>query len=212
MSEAAQIAEVSQADGLDHRACEKINSNFRRLISGASNDQTKITITAANQKFSDIERTIDGVKDTAEEALRIARLNAKDIKDLKEKLADDIWKIVYPIGALYASYESTSPALLFGGSWVQITGRFLRAANDRTTGGSDSIALSVSQMPNHDHKEHKGNMFWTGGKPGNCNTTSGTDMGAYDYRPDAWTDSAGDGQAFSNMPAYQDIYVWRRTA
>lgn len=36
----------------------------------------------------------------------------------------NIGKIMYPVGAVYISYSSMSPANMFGGSWVAITGRF----------------------------------------------------------------------------------------
>lgn len=44
----------------------------------------------------------------------------------------------YPIGTVLIRFDSTSPASLLGGTWTQITGRFLRAANDVNTGGSDT--------------------------------------------------------------------------
>ena len=44
---------------------------------------------------------------------------------------------VYPVGAVYQSWSSTSPATLFGGTWTQITEVFLYAdVSAGTTGGS----------------------------------------------------------------------------
>lgn len=43
----------------------------------------------------------------------------------------------YPVGSLYLSYDSTSPAGLFGGTWTDITGRFLYTGKDTTVGGSE---------------------------------------------------------------------------
>lgn len=47
----------------------------------------------------------------------------------------------YPVGSIYISEESTSPASLFGGTWVKITGRFLYGVDAdnklKTTGGSE---------------------------------------------------------------------------
>lgn len=116
---------------------------------------------------------------------------------------DDIWESVYPVGALYLSFEPTSPAELFGGSWIQIAGAFLRAASDTTTGGSDTVTLTTAQMPSHNHT-----LLYrlTSNSPsvhigfyGNAGTS------AVDY-----TGSTGSSKPFNVMPSYQNIYVWRR--
>lgn len=47
--------------------------------------------------------------------------------------------VIYPIGSIYMSFNSTSPADLFGGTWEQITDRFLYCADSSgTTGGSNT--------------------------------------------------------------------------
>lgn len=118
----------------------------------------------------------------------------------------------YPVGALYLAFNSTSPSALFGGSWLQITGRFLRAASDTNTGGVDNQTLTTAQMPAHNHSLNI-----------DVPDTAGyglTGTAGYQNRPivkyDKWmgrvTSSTGSSNSFSNMPAYQDIYVWRRIA
>jgi trimeric autotransporter adhesin len=42
----------------------------------------------------------------------------------------NLMDLVYPVGAIYQSTSSTSPAEMFGGTWVQVTGKFLKASND----------------------------------------------------------------------------------
>ena len=66
------------------------------------------------------------------------------------KLLSDI---LYPIGSVYMSVNSTSPATLFGGTWTQISGRFLYCTTtSKTTGGSSTINLSHSHTVNsHTH-------------------------------------------------------------
>lgn len=73
---------------------------------------------------------------------------------IKFKDGDDwssLLDIIYPIGAIYLSYKNTSPAELLGGGWTQITGAFLRAANDTNTAGSDTVTLSTANLPSHTH-------------------------------------------------------------
>lgn len=124
----------------------------------------------------------------------------------------------YPVGAVYISYVSTSPATLFGGTWVQITGRFLRMANDVNTGGSDTVTLTTEQIPSHSHDVQLYNKAT--GVTGYANTKQGGSLSAATVGSDGTIDSylegittaTGGGKAHNNMPAYQDLYAWRRTA
>ena len=57
----------------------------------------------------------------------------------------------YPVGAYYISSEPTSPATLFGGTWVRVENRMIIAAGSSytagSTGGSATKTLSVANMP-----------------------------------------------------------------
>ncbi len=80
--------------------------------------------------------------------------------------------IVYPVGSIYTSVNSTSPSLFFGGTWEQIKGKFLYACEDSgitsgLTGGAKSVSytpagtnsggavgdhtLTVDEIPSHNH-------------------------------------------------------------
>ncbi len=63
----------------------------------------------------------------------------------------DFWKTYLPPGTVLVRYDSTSPASIYGGTWQQITGRFLRAASDVSTGGSDTFSIAVGNLPAHSH-------------------------------------------------------------
>lgn len=121
----------------------------------------------------------------------------------------------YPIGAVYISYVSTSPASLFGGTWTQLSGRFLRMANDVSIGGADSYNLTTAQMPRHQHSVR---LEWSNTKGQGFQTTSiassnmRVDYGAQTGNTGGYADTGGTNAAVSNAPAYQDLYAWRRTA
>ena len=60
--------------------------------------------------------------------------------------------IVYPIGAVYFSRNSTSPASIIGGSWTQIQGAVLGAVGESISNGyGGDKTISVDQMPKHKH-------------------------------------------------------------
>lgn len=117
------------------------------------------------------------------------------------------WEDIYPIGAVYISHTSTSPAELFGGEWTRINGYFLYAGDGTGTGGSNNITLTTSQIPSHKHNlgSYNGNIAsgsnYTTIVFNNTNTT-----------PDHYTNAAGGSQAHSNIPSYKTLYVWYRTA
>ena len=74
---------------------------------------------------------------------------------------------VYPVGAIYLSVTSTSPATLFGGTWEQLKDRFLLGVGDtyttvEDTGGAasqnytpagtvGSHTLTTAEIPSHVH-------------------------------------------------------------
>ncbi len=135
----------------------------------------------------------------------------------------DILLAIYPIGAIYQSTVSTSPATLFGGAWEAIpAGYFLRTGTGGATGGSDThvhstpaVALTIEQMPSHNHPLKTINSATAGGVAaveGSWKTASTWDS--------AFSLAAGSGAAHghgntgsaSNVPAYYAVYAWRRTA
>ena len=75
---------------------------------------------------------------------------------MSEKMArldKSVIDMVYPVGAIYMSVNSTNPGNLFGGTWERIKDRFLLAAGDTyaagSTGGEAKHALSVDELPEH---------------------------------------------------------------
>ena len=114
----------------------------------------------------------------------------------------------YPVGAYYISESATSPASLFGGTWTQVTGRFLRAANDTATGGSDTHTLTTAQLP-------KNKVYSSADVNGNAGFSDELYTGAFSQGSEyAYLNLTyiGGGRSHNNMPAYKDVYVWRRTA
>lgn len=149
-----------------------------------------------------------------------------------------ILDVVYPVGAIYMSVNSTNPESLFGGSWTQLSGRFLLGAgsNDANTttdygsmsantinrsagerGGEATHTLTVSEMPQHTHDEQIGSYKITDANPpqaGSATTASGIQPSAYSGLNSyvQRVSYSGGGQPHNNMPPYLVVYMWKRTS
>lgn len=133
--------------------------------------------------------------------------------------ADNYWKTIYPVGAIYQSMSTTSPASLFGGSWNPINGVFLLGNSDSytndDTGGEENVLLTIDTMPNHNHhRSHNGYSFLV---DLNRRSGDGFDMLAtggneWKYSADASTAATGGNKAHNNMPPYLVCSMWRRVS
>ena len=143
---------------------------------------------------------------------------------------------IYPVGSIYMSVNSTSPATLFGGTWERIKDTFLLAAGDTysagATGGEAEHTLTTSEIPAHTHGSKSltgwfNPLVWETLKSGgivkkrsegtalaNKKAGSGSNFGRFDTTIDATHEhsSVGGGAAHNNMPPYLAVYVWKRTA
>ena len=68
----------------------------------------------------------------------------------------------FPVGYVYLSSNSTSPADIYGGTWSAISGgRYMRAAGAWGNGGSNTI--TINQMPSHTHEQPRHYVYDKGG-------------------------------------------------
>lgn len=116
----------------------------------------------------------------------------------------------YPVGAIYQSTVETSPASLFGGTWEQLKNRFLLGAGNSysagATGGEATHALSIDEMPTHNHTLANPVGSGTGTVSGYLWSTTNQDWGTME------TESSGGSEAHNNMPPYLVVYMWKRVA
>ena len=132
-------------------------------------------------------------------------LSTKGIVHNRKVLAD----IIYPVGSIYISVNSTNPSTYYGGTWVQIKDRFLLACGNTysngATGGEATHTLTIDEIPSHNHTFKRGtdgsSYFGVTGKEPNSTPP-------YDVA----TTNTGGGKAHNNMPPYLAVYVWKRTA
>lgn len=133
----------------------------------------------------------------------------------------DIVNLIYPIGSIYMSVNSTSPASLFGGTWEQLKDRFLLGAGDTYTNGSTGGNSTHTHTLNNGYA--KFNVRTTGSSYADQITVE-------PYAPnlrceeanqytsfDEWTVMGGIAlggttDSSSSLPPYLVVYMWKRTA
>lgn len=133
---------------------------------------------------------------------------------IKKWLLDNVFKVGY----VWMSYTNASPSGIVGGTWTPITGRFPYFNAGSGTGGANSVALTVAQLPSHSHDLQAGQQ---GGEAGWDSSSGGSDRLYYgSIKPgrdifefySKHTTATGSGGSVNIMPAYQTLYAWRRTA
>jgi hypothetical protein len=127
----------------------------------------------------------------------------------------------YPVGAVYISSVSTSPATLFGGTWTALENIFLVAAKAAdadfapgATGGARTVTLTAAQSGSPAHTHTYRSITSTSGSQANYeHGTIDTSSTASENSITTNANSAADAaQAHTNLPPFKAFYMWERTA
>ena len=159
-----------ELDGTNHQLKDAIDRAIfvdRTIIAGTQIDDPdthqsprgSVTTSNANGKVSvDPDTgvmTANGLGDVASISSFVNKNNATTIA----AIMSNILNVIYPVGCYYWSSVSTDPSLLFGGTWVRVSGVMLYAAEDNvtgytagSTGGAKTHALTAAQLPAHYHE------------------------------------------------------------
>lgn len=145
---------------------------------------------------------------------------------------------IYPIGSIYMSVNATSPAILFGGTWEALDGKFLIGANGTyaagSTGGSTThthnvtaaginagTAITIPQLPGAvvvRISDGAGSALTGGGTVASGTwadaairdrTASGQNANGQTHTH-TFTGSAVTSSATSTLPPYLAVYMWKR--
>lgn len=131
---------------------------------------------------------------------------------------------VYPIGSVYISLATESPASIFGGTWEQIRGKFLIAASEEegyglgTSGGEFAHTLTDDEMPRTPIFTETGTVNYNMVGDLNVGSIVGgfAPSGGWIGGPNVMSSSkmrvAGGGQAHNNIPPYLSVNMWKRVA
>ena len=125
--------------------------------------------------------------------------------------------LVFPVGFIYQSTSSTSPASLYGGSWERIQGRFLLGTSSSysvsSTGGESKHTLLLSEMPRHSHYVQA--YRWNDGSDttnGYLPTASQAAGSVLVTQDPMALNYQGESQPHNNMPPYYAVNIWRRVS
>lgn len=130
---------------------------------------------------------------------------------------------LYPVGCIYQSASSTSPASLFGGTWEQIKDRFILASGDTfaagSTGGSASHNHSIGEMFaasyfNGDYVEYNysGKASWTANYKNTIPNGETSNLTGTAIHESGLTVYGSPTKEADNLPPYIAMYIWRRIA
>lgn len=156
-----------------------------------------------------------------------ATSDAQIVANLKSALVD----LIYPIGSVYMSFESTNPETLFGGTWERLKDAFLWASGDLQsitytkdgvpvteslsvggTGGELYHQLTNGELPAHSHEFKLNIQHGDGDEDLQSEAlTSGLQVGGR-WRYAGRTYDTGNNWHHNNMPPYLAVYMWKRVS
>ena len=158
----------------------------------------------------------EGVRILWKKVKQVVALGAVIDDSTKQELFSEFVNRIFPPGSgVYFSFDRTSPASKFGGTWRQITDVFVRAANDNEVGGSEKHSHAAgdiqamigfgtagihAKFPSLTQKTYAvdRNLVINGSPPTSVSTTA---HGTLTY---------GNTSEQVTLPPYQDFYVWVR--
>lgn len=179
--------------------------------------QSQNIISAINDNLGDSLTGIskaNTIKDDTEKSGQ----DSNTYKSIKNILLDS----VYPIGSIYISVSDVSPAKFLGGTWEEFAkGRTIvgidstnntntRFKKPGATGGSETVKLEISQLPEHVHYiKMSASTGVIQDTDAFTNIGIKSESGPIHYGDTA---KAGLNQPHENMPPYIVVYMWKRVS
>lgn len=133
---------------------------------------------------------------------------------------DNVFLRCYPVGSIYMSVKSTSPATLFGGTWTQLNDRFLVGTgstySNGATGGATTHSHGAGTLGAAATMTGSSILIKSEQRSGS-NYTPGAKINAssrdtYSQQTDYIVPVYGNTASVNHMPPYLAVYMWKRTA
>lgn len=123
----------------------------------------------------------------------------------------------YPVGSIFQTVSSTSPAALFGGTWEEIASdRVLMGASRSHAAGTTVKAglpnITGSFVANVHYMSHEVSGAFTAGDRITSTGANNGDANVYKFSLDASKSNAVYGRSSTVQPAAYYVHIWRRVA
>lgn len=123
----------------------------------------------------------------------------------------------YPVGSIFQTVSTTSPAALFGGTWQEIAfNRVLMGAGNAYAAGTTVEAglpnITGSFVADVKKGEHKVSGAFTAGNPITSTGEYNSFSDVYKFSLDASKSNAIYGRSATVQPAAYYVHIWRRVA
>lgn len=133
------------------------------------------------------------------------------------KAVDGLLDAMYPVGAVYLSVTSGSPATLFGGTWERIgNGRTLVGVNESDTAlnTAEKQGGSTNPLTSHSHNTQLSTYRVLSGTGSGASNNLGraTDLGDKKDGSFGFTESQGSNTNHANWQPFFTVFMWKRTA
>lgn len=152
VSKAMSVEERHKLEAID---IEATKNDY--CYKGVSVGDTEVTASGKQDVLT--LKTVGDIKATADTANRTITLTVEIMGQIYQQALKDAKLQAHPVGSIYESTDSTSPADLFGGTWEAMDpGRVLVSAGTASTGtvykagdkgGEEATGLSVANLPPH---------------------------------------------------------------
>lgn len=137
--------------------------------------------------------------------------------DADGTLSADSALAAYPVGSIFQTVSTTSPAALFGGTWQEIAqNRVLMGASYAHAAGTTAEAglpnITGSFVANVHYMSHEVSGAFTAGDRITSTGANNGDANVYKFSLDASKSNAVYGRSSTVQPAAYYVHIWRRVA
>lgn len=205
---------------------EQQGKNYPVLVDVDGNAYVNVPWTDTDTKYNVVSTTENGLAPMLPNENANTKYLRGDGTWQEMNNGSDILNLVYPVGSIYLSLNSTNPSGLFGGTWEQFAqgrtligvgelndGSTLKSFEVGATGGKFEHILSVDEMPKHGHSGLFVNEKGIGWKESVFQTNPSGQAGIrVDPEYDVRTGDTGANSPHNIMQPYLAVYMFKRVS